>query len=169
VGANQKFRVCHVVITNNTHVSRHNTGGKYRRKCTGRGGIRTVGKCRTDATVGRLCVASLLRVPQEGNRVLVYEIMYWYRDKRSHQLYSIQFRTLKSYKQSKFPRKITAGYYKGFFYKKKRKTPHLLRNDNIFVNEIPTERWIGQGGPTNWPARSPDFSCTCVRTSTVSQ
>jgi hypothetical protein len=54
-----------VVITNNTHVNRYNTGGKYRQKCTGRGGIRTAGECGTDASVGSLCVASLLRVPRK--------------------------------------------------------------------------------------------------------
>jgi len=110
-----------VVITNNTHVNRHNTGGKYRQKCIGSGGKRTAGKCGTDASGGRLCVASLLRMPQKGNCVLVYEIMYWYRHKRSHQLYSVQFRTVKRYQRSQFQhfRKITADYYKEFFYPKK--------------------------------------------------
>jgi len=105
VATSPKRRAFQVVITNNTHVNRHNTGGKYRQKCTGRGGIRTAGKCRTDASVWRFCVASLLGVPLNGNSVLVYEILYWYRDKRSHQLYSVQFHALKRYKFSQFLQK----------------------------------------------------------------
>jgi hypothetical protein len=64
--------------------------------------------------VGRLCIASLLRVSQKGNGVLVYEIIYRCRDKRSRQLYNIQLGTLKRYKCAKFQhcRKITACYYK---------------------------------------------------------
>jgi hypothetical protein len=93
VATSPKRRIYHVVITNST-VNRYGTEDKYRRMCTGMGGKTTAGKCGTDSSVGRLCVASLLRVPQKGNSVMVYEILYWYRDKRSHQLYNIQFRTL---------------------------------------------------------------------------
>ena len=53
--------------------------------------------------------------------------------------------------------------------KKKRSTPHLTRKHKLFVTKTYPERWIGGGGSTNWPARSPDFSCACVSTSTVSQ
>ena len=88
------YRPCSATDSD-THVTRYNTGEKFRQMCTGRGYIWAAGICGTDASVGRLSVASLLRVHQKGNGVLVYEIVYWCPDKRSHQLYSIQFCTLK--------------------------------------------------------------------------
>jgi hypothetical protein len=36
--------------------------------------------------------------------------------------------------------------------------PHYHRSVNDFLNETVPERWIGRGGPTAWPPRSPDLT-----------
>jgi len=36
--------------------------------------------------------------------------------------------------------------------------PHFSREVRNFLNYRFPERWIGNGGPHKWPARSPDFS-----------
>lgn len=36
--------------------------------------------------------------------------------------------------------------------------PHFSRIVTKYLNETFPERWIGRGGPINWPARSPDLS-----------
>jgi hypothetical protein len=72
VATSPKRRVYHVVITNSTQVNRHSIIEKYRPKCTGMVGITTVGKCETDASVGRLCVASLWSVPEMKWRIDIW-------------------------------------------------------------------------------------------------
>jgi len=159
-----------VVITNNTHVTRYNTGEKFRQTGTGRGYTRTAGKCGTDAAVGHLCVALLLRVPQKGNGVLVYELMYSYPHKRSDQLYSIHTNAVTKCTVSTQMQSPTVQYSipylktsQGFLIPTLQKnhslllqrffkdisTLHPTHNDNIFVNKTSPELWIGRGGPTN--------------------
>jgi len=36
--------------------------------------------------------------------------------------------------------------------------PHFSRGVRNFLNYLFPGRWIGRGGPHNWPARSPDLS-----------
>lgn len=36
--------------------------------------------------------------------------------------------------------------------------PHFARIVRNYLNEIFPERWIGRGGPVQWPARSPDLT-----------
>lgn len=36
--------------------------------------------------------------------------------------------------------------------------PHFSRRVRLFLNDAFPNRWIGRGGPINWPARSPDLN-----------
>lgn len=36
--------------------------------------------------------------------------------------------------------------------------PHFCRNARTILNDTYPNRWIGRGGPVNWPARSPDLT-----------
>jgi len=36
--------------------------------------------------------------------------------------------------------------------------PHSSRNVQNLLNAIYPNKWIGRGGPQNWPARSPDLT-----------
>jgi hypothetical protein len=39
-----------------------------------------------------------------------------------------------------------------------RGTPHFSQHAIEYLNEQFTDRWIGRGGPHNWPLRSPDLT-----------
>jgi hypothetical protein len=37
--------------------------------------------------------------------------------------------------------------------------PHFLPTVQEFLNSVFLAQWMGQGGPTAWPAHSPDLNC----------
>jgi hypothetical protein len=161
-------RVCHVAITNNIHVNRHNTGGKHSQKCTERGGIRTAAKCGTDESVRRLCVASLLRVPRKDMAIGIGNIVLLSRQTQSPTVrHSVSHRQTLQVFSIPALQKTHSLLLQRVFTKKQKKTPPIISIDKIFVKTSP-QVWIGRGH-TNWPARSPDFSCSRVGISTVSQ
>ena len=44
------------------------------------------------------------------------------------------------------------------FFQQDGAVPHFARRIKLFMNGACPDRWIGRGGPKNWPACSPDLT-----------
>jgi hypothetical protein len=48
--------------------------------------------------------------------------------------------------------------HKNFIFEQVSAPPHFQRNVTTFLDETFPGRWVGRGGPTAWPPRSPDLT-----------
>ena len=46
----------------------------------------------------------------------------------------------------------------GFIFQQEGAPPHFYRDVTTFLDETFPGRWVGRGGPTAWPPRSPDLT-----------
>lgn len=60
--------------------------------------------------------------------------------------------------RNQLPRLLNQNLNPNVWFQQDGAPPHYAIQARTYLNEIFENRWIGRGGPVNWPARSPDLT-----------